>query len=73
MPILGAREGRAARGVRAFDEEFKGRDVPLREFWGGYRFTPKRFEFCQRREDRLHDRIVYPSSANSWTLARQAP
>jgi pyridoxamine 5'-phosphate oxidase len=59
--------------VRAFDEEFKGRDVPRPEFWGGYRLTPNRFEFWQRRADRLHDRIAYQSTANGWTLARQAP
>jgi pyridoxamine 5'-phosphate oxidase len=73
VPILGARDGRAARGVRAFDEEFISRDVPRPEFWGGYRLTPNRFEFWQHREDRLHDRIVYLSSTKGWTLARQAP
>jgi pyridoxamine 5'-phosphate oxidase len=70
--VIASREELEER-VRAFDEEFKGRDVPRPEFWGGYRLTPNRFEFWQHREDRLHDRIVYLSSANGWTLARQAP
>ncbi len=59
--------------VRAFDAKFHGRDVPRPEFWGGYRLTPNRFEFWQHREDRLHDRVVYRSSTNGWTLERQAP
>jgi hypothetical protein len=44
---LDAREARAARGVRAFDEEFKGHDVPRPEFWAAIasrRFDSIRFE-----------------------------
>jgi len=70
--VIASREELEA-SVRAFDEEFKDRDVPRPDFWGGYRLTPIRFEFWQHRESRLHDRVVYLSSANGWTLERQAP
>ena len=53
--------------------EYASREVPRPENWGGYRLTPNRFEFWQHRENRLHDRIVYVTSPNGWTLERQAP
>jgi pyridoxamine 5'-phosphate oxidase len=70
--VIASREELEER-VRAFDEEFFGRDVPRPDHWGGYRLTPNRFEFWQHREDRLHDRIAYLASPTGWTLQRQAP
>jgi pyridoxamine 5'-phosphate oxidase len=70
--VIASREELEAR-VREFDTEFAGRDVPRPECWGGFRLTPNRFEFWQHREDRLHDRIVYLTSANGWMRQRHAP
>jgi pyridoxamine 5'-phosphate oxidase len=70
--VIASREELEQR-VRELDVEFQGRDVPRPKFWGGYRLTPNRFEFWQHRESRLHDRVVYLSSTNGWTLERQAP
>jgi pyridoxamine 5'-phosphate oxidase len=70
--VIGSRDELEKR-VRECAVEFAGRDVPRPGHWGGYRLTPKRFEFWQHREDRLHDRIVYLSSTNGWRLERQAP
>jgi pyridoxamine 5'-phosphate oxidase len=70
--VIASREELEQR-VRELDVEFQGRDVPRPKFWGGYRLTPNRFEFWQHRDSRLHDRVVYLSSTNGWTLERQAP
>jgi pyridoxamine 5'-phosphate oxidase len=54
---------------RAFDEferEFAGREVPCPPHWGGYRLVPDRCEFWLAMSSRLHDRIVYMSSARGW-------
>jgi pyridoxamine 5'-phosphate oxidase len=70
--VIASRE-ELERRVKELDAEFDGRDVPRPANWGGYRLTPNRFEFWQHRANRLHDRIVYRSSSNGWTLERQAP
>jgi len=61
------------RRVRELEVQFKGRDVPRPENWGGYRLTPRRFEFWQHRDDRLHDRMVYQPEGSSWRVDRQSP
>ena len=55
-------------------EKFKSGSIPLPSSWGGYRIVPKRFEFWQGRENRLHDRFQYVRQADdSWLISRLAP
>lgn len=61
-------EGRFAE----YKEKF-GDEVPLPEFWGGFRLTPIKFEFWQGRQNRLHDRIVYTLDGGVWTISRLSP
>ena len=42
-----------------YERQFKDKEVPLPDYWGGYRVFPKEFEFWQGREKRLHDRFRY--------------
>jgi pyridoxamine 5'-phosphate oxidase len=42
-------------------------------FWGGYLLRPDTVEFWQGRESRLHDRIVYTLTDQTWKLSRLAP
>jgi pyridoxamine 5'-phosphate oxidase len=58
---------------RELVERFAGQEVPLPDFWGGYRVVPQRVEFWQGRPSRLHDRIEYARSATGWTLRRLWP
>jgi pyridoxamine 5'-phosphate oxidase len=53
--------------------QYEGGDVPVPPFWGGYRVTPERVEFWQGRPNRLHDRLLYTSTATGWTRVRLAP
>ncbi len=48
-------------------------NVPLPEFWGGYRLLPEYFEFWQGRESRLHDRIRFQNINNIWNIDRLSP
>ena len=54
-------------------QKFLNREVPLPDFWGGYRVTPSSFEFWQGRESRLNDRFLYSLSDGEWSLERLAP
>ena len=54
--------------------KFMSGQVPLPDFWGGYRVKPERFEFWQGGKDRLHDRFIYEKDAqNQWEIKRIAP
>jgi pyridoxamine 5'-phosphate oxidase len=49
-------------------------ELPLPEFWGGFRLAPEAFEFWQHRDDRLHDRLRYRRRDDGgWQLERLAP
>lgn len=54
--------------------KFEDGEVPLPSFWGGYRITPKTFEFWQARDSRFHDRFIYQQDeAGEWGNVRLAP
>ena len=58
----------------AISQRFEDQEIPLPDFWGGYRIVPHRFEFWQGRPNRLHDCFVYLYQANqSWSIERLAP
>lgn len=54
-------------------QKYAGGDIPVPDFWGGYRVIPATIEFWQGREGRLHDRFEYNKEAESWAVKRLAP
>jgi pyridoxamine 5'-phosphate oxidase len=62
------------RRVAELAERHDGSELPVPDFWGGFRLVPDSFEFWQHREDRLHDRLLYRRAAGGgWQLERLAP
>ncbi len=56
-----------------FNSKFKDKEIPLPDYWGGFKVVPEKFEFWQGRESRLHDRICYLKENNTWKIVRLAP
>lgn len=55
-------------------------EVPVPDFWGGYRIVPDEVEFWGGRRNRLHDRIVVSrigpgtlADAGAWRVHRRQP
>jgi pyridoxamine 5'-phosphate oxidase len=57
-------------------EKFAEGEIPLPDFWGGFRVMPEEIEFWQGGEMRLHDRFSYSRSdddSSSWDISRLSP
>ncbi|UCC24938.1 MAG: pyridoxamine 5'-phosphate oxidase [Gemmatimonadales bacterium] len=63
------------RQVREVEDRFRGEEIPLPPFWGGFRLVPLEVEFWQGRVNRLHDRWVFrrPSPDAVWAVERLHP
>lgn len=56
------------------EKEYKDKEVPRPDFWGGYIVQPKSIEFWQGRPNRLHDRIRFTLQEDwDWKMERLAP
>jgi pyridoxamine 5'-phosphate oxidase len=53
--------------------KFANGEVPLPDFWGGYRVEPETIEFWQGRTSRLHDRFLYTRESGAWRIDRLSP
>ena len=53
--------------------KFSKGEIPLPDFWGGYRVVPDEVEFWQGGEKRLHDRFIFESDKDGWAINRLSP
>ncbi|HWV16725.1 MAG TPA: pyridoxamine 5'-phosphate oxidase [Cellvibrio sp.] len=54
--------------------KFAKGEIPLPDFWGGFRVKPHQIEFWQGGANRLHDRFQYSLQAdNRWHIERLEP
>jgi pyridoxamine 5'-phosphate oxidase len=60
--------------VQIIRRKFGDGEIPMPDFWGGYRVVPQRLEFWQGGEHRLHDRFLYRrSAAGDWQIEQLQP
>ncbi|MEH6650187.1 MAG: pyridoxamine 5'-phosphate oxidase [Motiliproteus sp.] len=60
--------------VDQLQQQYQDLSVPCPSRWGGYQLRPRRYEFWQGRESRLHDRLVYKlNSSGLWQVERLSP
>jgi pyridoxamine 5'-phosphate oxidase len=69
--VVASREA-LEEALASAEARFPG-EVPLPEYWGGYRVVPESMEFWQGRPNRLHDRIRYRRVASVWVRERLSP
>lgn len=59
---------------KAMKRKFGKGEIPLPDFWGGYRVHPQRIEFWQGGEHRLHDRFEYRlQDGGDWSIEQLQP
>ncbi len=54
-------------------KKFANGEIPIPEFWGGFRIRPESIEFWQGGEHRLHDRFLFSRDGSDWDVERLAP
>ena len=60
--------------VQVLKEKFGNGEIPMPDFWGGYRVVPARIEFWQGGEHRLHDRFLYShTGTGDWEISQLQP
>lgn len=59
--------------LKLFTEKFEGKPVLRPPYWNGYRLVPKRIEFWQGMEGRLHDRFLYEREDDRWMTKQLSP
>lgn len=60
--------------MEELESKYAGDEIPVPDYWGGYRLSPAEIEFWQGRPNRLHDRFRYLRQRDgSWKLERLSP
>ena len=59
--------------INHYEDKFKDKDIPRPPHWYGYLVIPQLIEFWQEMPFRVHDRVVYKFSNNSWKNIKLYP
>ncbi|MBJ7882739.1 pyridoxamine 5'-phosphate oxidase [Gelidibacter salicanalis] len=60
--------------LRQLEEDYKEKEIPRPDYWGGFIVKPISMEFWQGRPNRLHDRIRFTLNEQfDWIMERLSP
>ena len=61
------------KNIKDFEMKYKDKDIPRPSHWNGYLVMPNLIEFWQEMPFRVHDRVLYFKSDNSWKAKKLYP
>ena len=61
------------KNIKDFETKYKNKDIPRPSHWNGYLVMPNLIEFWQEMPFRVHDRVLYFKSDNSWKIKKLYP
>jgi pyridoxamine-phosphate oxidase len=59
--------------IKDFEIKYKNKDIPRPSHWNGYLVKPNLIEFWQEMPFRVHDRVLYFKSDQSWKIKKLYP
>ncbi|MBM3579930.1 MAG: pyridoxamine 5'-phosphate oxidase [Alphaproteobacteria bacterium] len=59
--------------IKKISEDFRDQEIPRPPFWSGFRVIPKRIEFWEEGEFRIHKREVFERAGSGWEVKKIYP
>lgn len=59
--------------LKQVEQRFASEPITAPPHWGGFRVSPVSVEFWQGRRNRLHDRLRYRRTGDTWVVERLSP
>lgn len=59
--------------IKKISADFEGQEIPRPPFWSGFRVVPKKIEFWEEGEFRIHHREVFEREIDGWIVKNIYP
>ncbi|MCH9632417.1 MAG: Pyridoxine/pyridoxamine 5'-phosphate oxidase [Chlamydiae bacterium] len=59
--------------IEQFESQYKGKELPIPDYWGGFLLDPTKIEFWQGGQGRINIRYCYQKENGSWIIKQLSP